>query len=123
MLTEEELRNKNADWRMSPPLRTEADRKALIHALQDGTLDAIATDHAPHTEEDKADFYKAPNGSIGMETSLSVCYTALVKPGYLTLPALVKKMSLNPARLLKLPAGVLKEGAPADFVLFDEARQ
>lgn len=123
MLTEEELRNKNADWRMSPPLRTEADRKALIHALQDGTLDAVATDHAPHTEEDKADFYKAPNGSIGMETSLSVCYTALVKPGYLTLPALVKKMSLNPARLLKLPVGVLKEGAPADFVLFDEARQ
>lgn len=123
MLTEEELRNKNADWRMSPPLRTEADRKALIEALQDGTLDAIATDHAPHTEADKADFCKAPNGSIGMETSLAVCYSVLVKPGYLTLPELVKKMSWNPARLLKLPAGVLKEGAPADFALFDETRQ
>lgn len=123
LLTEETLRKKDADWRMSPPLRTEKDRRALLEALRDGTLDAIATDHAPHSDEDKADFYKAPNGSIGMETSLSACYTALVKPGYLTLPELLEKMSLNPARLLKLPGGTLNVGGPADFVLFDENRQ
>lgn len=123
LLTEEALRKKNADWRMSPPLRTDADRKALLEALRDGTLDAIATDHAPHSEEDKADFYRAPNGSIGMETALSACYTALVKPGYLTLPELIAKMSLNPARLLKLPGGTLRAGGPADFALFDESRR
>lgn len=123
LLTEEALRKKDADWRMSPPLRTEEDRKALLEALKEGTLEAIATDHAPHSEEDKVDFYQAPNGSIGMETSLSACYTALVKPGYLTLPELAAKMSLNPARLLKLPGGALRVGGPADFVLFDENRQ
>ena len=123
LLTEEALRKKNADWRMSPPLRTDEDRRALLEALRDGTLDAIATDHAPHSEEDKADFYRAPNGSIGMETALSACYTALVKPGYLTLPELIAKMSLNPARLLKLPGGTLRAGGPADFALFDENRR
>ena len=123
LLTEEALRKKNADWRMSPPLRIDEDRRALLEALRDGTLDAIATDHAPHSEEDKADFYRAPNGSIGMETALSACYTALVKPGYLTLPELIAKMSLNPARLLKLPGGTLRAGGPADFALFDENRR
>ena len=101
----------------------ENDPYALLEALRDGTLDAIATDHAPHSEEDKADFYRAPNGSIGMETALSACYTALVKPGYLTLPELIAKMSLNPARLLKLPGGTLRAGGPADFALFDENRR
>lgn len=76
-LTEEELLKRDADYRMNPPLRTEADRLAVIEALKDGTLDAIATDHAPHTPEEKADFEKAPNGAIGMETSLSAGITAL----------------------------------------------
>ena len=84
-LTEEELLKRDADYRMNPPLRTEADRLAVIEALKDGTLDAIATDHAPHTPEEKADFEKAPNGAIGMETSLSAGITALVKQGHCTM--------------------------------------
>ena len=83
-LTEQALMGRDADFRMNPPLRTAADVQAIIEGLQDGTLDAIATDHAPHTPEDKADFEKAPNGSIGMETSLAVGVTYLVKPGLLS---------------------------------------
>ena len=119
LLTEEALRARNADFRMNPPLRTEQDRRALLAALQDGTLDAIATDHAPHTPEEKADFLHAPNGSIGMETSLAACYTALVAPGLMSLSALVEKMSCAPARILGIPGGTLRVGAPADAVLFD----
>ena len=121
LLTEEALRKKNADWRMSPPLRTDEDRRALLEALRDGTLDAIATDHAPHSEEDKADFYRAPNGSIGMETSLAATLTAL--EGVLTLPQILEKMSTAPARILGIPAGTLQVGANADVVLFDPQRE
>ena len=117
--TEQELLKKDADFRMNPPLRTEEDRQAVIRGLQDGTLDAIATDHAPHTPEEKADFLSAPNGSIGMETSLSAGITNLVANGLLTINQLIEKMSTNPARILKLCAGTLKVGAPADIVLFD----
>ncbi|MGC7322339.1 dihydroorotase, partial [Mycobacteroides abscessus subsp. massiliense] len=92
-LTEQELNERDADYRMSPPLRTEEDRLAVIEGLRDGTIDAIATDHAPHTPQEKADFLTAPNGSIGMETSLAAGITYLVKPGYLTLPQLLKLMS------------------------------
>lgn len=119
MLTEEALRKRDADYRMNPPLRTEADRMAVIEGLRDGTLDAVATDHAPHTKEEKAVFEKAPNGSISMETSLAAGITALVKPGYLTLSALVEKMSCTPAKLLEIDAGTLRQGAPADIALFD----
>ena len=118
-LTEQELLKREADYRMNPPLRTEADRLAVIEGLCDGTLDAIATDHAPHTPEEKADFEKAPNGSIGMETSLSVGITYLVKTGKLTLSELINKMSTAPAKILGINAGTLKAGAPADIVLFD----
>lgn len=117
--TEQELLKKDADFRMNPPLRTEEDRLAVIKGLQDGTLDAIATDHAPHTPEEKADFVSAPNGSIGMETSLSAGITSLVSTGLLTINQLIEKMSTNPARILKICAGTLKIGAPADIVLFD----
>lgn len=118
-LTDEELRDRDADKRMSPPLRTEEDRLTVIEALRDGTLQAIATDHAPHTPQEKADFAKAPNGSIGMETSLAAGITFLVKPGLLTMTELIRLMSTSPARLLGLHAGTLAEGAPADVVVFD----
>lgn len=118
-LTEKELLKKDADYRMNPPLRTEKDRLSIIQGLQDGTIDAIATDHAPHTPEEKSDFEKAPNGSIGMETSLSVGITNLVKTGKLTISRLIDKMSTSPAKIINIPAGTLKIGADADMVIFD----
>jgi len=120
MLTEKELQHHDADYRMNPPLRTEEDRLAIIEAVMDGTIDAIATDHAPHSEEEKADFLTAPNGSIGMETSLAVGITALVKDDCLDLSQLIERMSVNPAYILGIDAGTLNVGAPADVVLFDE---
>lgn len=119
LLTDETLRSRDADYRMNPPLRTEADAAALREALCDGTLAAMATDHAPHTPEEKADFASAPNGSIGMETSLAASLTALVHTGVLTLPELIRRMSTAPAAILGIPAGTLAVGAAADVVLFD----
>ena len=118
-LTENELLKKDADFRMNPPLRTQEDLEEIIKGLCDGTLDAIATDHAPHTPEEKSDFEKAPNGSIGMETSLSAAVTYLVDKGILTFTQLIEKMSLNPARILGIQAGTLSIGSPADIVIFD----
>lgn len=117
--TQEALLKRDADYRMNPPLRTDRDREAVIQGLLDGTLDAVATDHAPHTPQDKAIFENAPNGSIGMETSLSAALTFLVHTGRLTLNEVIEKMSCAPARILGIEAGSLKEGAPADIVLFD----
>lgn len=117
--TEEALLGRDADFRMNPPLGSAADKKAVIAALLDGTIDAIATDHAPHSPAEKADFEKAPNGVVGMETSLAASYTALVKTGLMDMADLVRLMSLNPARILGIPGGTLAEGAPADLVLFD----
>ncbi len=119
MLTEEELVKRDADYRMNPPLRTEKDRLAMIEALCDGTIDAIATDHAPHSVEEKADFVNAPNGAIGMETSFAAAYTVLVKSGRMTLAQLIDKMSCTPAKILHIPAGTLSVGQPADVMLFD----
>ena len=120
LLTEEALVSRNANFRMNPPLRTEVDRIAMVQALQDGTLSAISTDHAPHTPEEKADFEKAPNGSIGMETSFAASYTALVKTGAMSLSSLIEKMTVNPASILHIDAGYLSPGGPADIVLLDE---
>ena len=117
--TEQELLRRDADFRMNPPLRREDDRKAIIEGLKDGTIDAVATDHAPHAEEEKADFETAMNGSIGMETSLSAGITNLVRTGELTINELIEKMSVNPARILNINAGTLADGAAADIVLFD----
>ncbi len=117
LLTDRALESRDADYRMNPPLRTEEDRLALIEGLKDGTLDAISTDHAPHSPEEKADFYKAPNGSIGMETSLAATLTAL--DGQLSLSEILAKMSWNPARILHISAGTLAVGSPGDVVLFD----
>ena len=118
MLTEKELLKRDADYRMNPPLRTETDRLAVIEGLCDGTLDAIATDHAPHSVEEKSDFKKSPNGSIGMETSFSASYTQLVKSGKLTLSQLVEKMSVIPSEILHINAGSLSTGNTADVMLF-----
>ena len=118
-LTDRELLRGDADFRMNPPLRTIGDMDEIINGLLDGALDAIATDHAPHTPEEKADFVKAPNGSIGMETSLAVGITCLVKRGLLTLDKLVEKMSVNPAKILGINAGTLAVGVDADIALVD----
>ena len=118
-LTERELLKRDADYRMNPPLRTTEDKNAIIEGLVDGTLDCIATDHAPHTPEEKADFEKAPNGSIGMETSLAAGITYLVETGVMPFGKLVEKMSVNPAKILGINAGTLSVGAPADMALVD----
>ena len=118
-LTDKELLKRDADFRMNPPLRTISDMDEIINGLLDGTLDAIATDHAPHTPEEKADFEKAPNGSIGMETSLAVGITCLVNSGLMTFDKLVEKMSVNPAKILGINAGTLSVDAPADIALVD----
>ena len=120
LLTDEELLKRDADYRMNPPLRAEEDRLAMIEAVRDGTIDAIATDHAPHMPAEKADFLKAPNGSVGMETSFAASYTALVKTGVLTLAELVERMSVRPAQILGIEAGVIGAGEIADIALIDE---
>ena len=106
---------------MNPPLRTEADRLAIIEGLKDGTIDLIATDHAPHSAEEKAKepMWTAPSGITGLETSLGLGITSLVRPGHLTLLQLLEKMTCNPARLYKLPGGSIEVNAPADFVIFN----
>lgn len=120
MLTEQELLKRDADYRMNPPLRTERDRLAMIEALRDGTIDCIATDHAPHTPEQKADFVSAPNGSIGMETSFAAAYTVLVKGGVMSEAELIRKMSVNPAAILHTYGGTLTIGEQADLMLYKQ---
>ncbi len=123
-LTEEAVLKHGALAKMNPPLRTERDRQMLIEGLKDGTIDMIATDHAPHTVQEKEKpLTEAPSGIIGLETALALGLTSLVKPGHLTVVQLMEKMSLNPARLYKLDCGRMEAGAPADLVLFDENEQ
>lgn len=126
-LTDQELLKCDADYRMNPPLRSEEDRIAILEGILDGTLDAIATDHAPHTKEEKADFLHAPNGSIGMETSLAASLTWLCRGGNgyapLSYSRLLSLLSFQPAKILGIPAGTLSVGAPADVVVFDPRRE
>jgi dihydroorotase len=123
MLTDETVRTFDTRSKMNPPLRTESDRQALKEALRDGTIDAIATDHAPHApEEKKVEFDQAPFGIIGLETSLSVCWTELVVPGVLTPSELIRLMSTNPADIHGLAAGSLGVGAAADVAVIDPER-
>ncbi len=118
--TEDLVLEKGALARVNPPLRTEADRQAIIEGLKDGTLNIIATDHAPHSREEKAkDIKDAPSGMIGLETSLALGITNLVKTGELELIDLLEKMTINPAMLYHLNAGRITEEGPADLVLFD----
>jgi dihydroorotase len=119
-LTDEACRGYNTNAKMNPPLRTAADCAAIIEGLKDGTLDCIATDHAPHAGYEKqVEFALAPFGISGLETSLSLGITHLVKPGHLSLLDLIRRMSTEPARILNLPGGSLTIGQPADITVFD----
>jgi dihydroorotase len=119
-LTDDALATYDTHFKMNPPLRTEEDRVALIAGLRDGTLDILATDHAPHTPDEKdREFDLAPNGILGLETALAVTLDVLVRQNGFSLATLVDLWTRKPAALLKLPAGTLAEGAPADLVLFD----
>ena len=123
-LTEEAVIRHGTLAKMNPPLREEADRMAIIEGLRDGTIDMIATDHAPHSGEEKAKpLTEAPSGIIGLETALSLGIRELVDKGYLSMMELVEKMSLAPARLYHLDAGYLKEGGPADMTVFDPKKE
>ena len=107
--------------KMNPPLREEADRLAIIEALADGTIDLIATDHAPHTTEEKAKpITEAPSGIIGLETALPLAITVLVNGGHLTMMQVLQKMAYNPAKMYHLDAGYLSEGGPADVIIVDK---
>ncbi|MCR3923361.1 MAG: dihydroorotase [Firmicutes bacterium] len=120
LLTESAVVDDGAMAKMKPPLRTKADRKALQEALVDGTIDLIATDHAPHTVEEKTgDFSAAPFGIVGLETAFPILYTHLVKKDVLSLTQLVDRMSCRPAALLGLPYGTLKPGYAADLTILD----
>ncbi|MBS6644308.1 MAG: dihydroorotase [Clostridiaceae bacterium] len=120
-LTEQAVLEHGTLAKMNPPLRTEADRQAILEGIQDGTIDIIATDHAPHSEEEKAKtLTQAPSGIIGLETALALGITELVKKGYITTLQLMEKMSLNPAKLYHLDRGYIRAGAAADLVIFDE---
>lgn len=119
-LTEEAAIQYGTLAKMNPPLREETDRQAIIKGLVDGTIDLIATDHAPHTAEEKAKpIIEAPSGIIGLETALALGITELVDGGYLTMRQLLALMSTNPANLYHLNAGYLAEGGPADVILID----
>lgn len=118
LLDETGLLEGDPNFKMNPPLRRREDVSAILDAVADGTVDAIATDHAPHTREEKAvGLAKAPNGILGFQTALSVSYTAL--KDRMSLSDLLYKLTAVPADLLRLPAGRLEEGGPADLILFD----
>ena len=120
VLTEDDIIGRDPNFKMNPPLRSEADRQALLAGLQDGTIDCIATDHAPHAAEEKAlGIERAPFGITGFETAFPLLYTKLVEPGIFTLNQLFDWMSRKPADLFDLPFGRIEVGAPADLVLLD----
>jgi len=123
-LTEEAVAAKGAQAKMNPPLRTAADVAAVREGLRDGTIEAIATDHAPHAAEEKAwGLSKAPFGIVGLETALSVVAMELVEPGFLTWPQAIARLTWGPARILGLDRGTLAPGAVADIVVFDPAAE
>lgn len=123
-LTHEAVGEFDTRAKVNPPLRTEQDRLSLIEGLRDGTIDCIATDHAPHTDWEKgADFDSAPFGTSALETALSVCVETLVVPGLLTWSQLIEKLTIAPARIAGLDAGTLRVGAAADLVLVDPSAQ
>lgn len=120
-LTDECLRDYDTNYKMCPPLRSQSDVDALIEGVVDGTIEVIATDHAPHSQNDKdREFDCAPFGITGSETAFGVCHNALVRSKKIKLSKLIELMSTRPAQILKIDAGTLRTGAPADFVLIDE---
>jgi len=119
-LTDEACRGYNTNAKMNPPLRLQEDVEALIEGLRDGTIDCIATDHAPHAAHEKErEFDNAPFGIIGVETMLATTLKYLVEPGHLTLAQAIENMTSAPVRVLDLEFGTLQEGALADIVVFD----
>jgi len=119
-LTDESLATYDTNFKMNPPLRTEEDRLAIIEGLRDGTLDILATDHAPHTDYEKdMEFDYAPNGILGLETALAVSLDVLVRKNRFKLATVIDLLTRKPANILGLPAGTLAEGAAADVCLFD----
>lgn len=119
-ITEQMIFEQGTNAKLNPPLRRTADIGKIIEGLKDGTIDVIATDHAPHTHEEKnVSLDKAPSGMIGLETSLQLGLTNLVAKGHLTLSELLTKMTVNPAKLYNFDAGYLAENGPADLVIFD----
>jgi dihydroorotase len=122
LLTDEAVRSWDTNTKMAPPLRGKRDVEAVLEALADGTIDCIATDHAPHALSEKEDeFADAANGIVGLETAVSVLLDRLVRPGVIDLPTLVTRLSSGPARLLNLPGGSLAPGAVADITILDLA--
>ena len=120
-LTEKDVLKYKSLAKMNPPLRTDKDKEAIIEGLKDSTIEIIATDHAPHSIEEKnRDFAACPSGIIGLETSLALGITSLVKENHLSLMSLLEKMTINPAKLYNFDRGYIKEGAIADLVIFDE---
>ncbi len=123
-LTDECLRTFDANFKMNPPLRTHADIEAVIGGLRDGTIEVLATDHAPHAREKKMrELDQAPFGIVGLETLVPITIQALIEPGHLTWPEVIRKLTVAPAALLNLQKGTLKPGADADVTILDpEAR-
>ncbi|QHE52126.1 dihydroorotase [Pontibacillus sp. HMF3514] len=120
VLTEDDVEADNAMFKMNPPLRSQGDREALIEGLVDGTIDCIATDHAPHTEEEKQEgLLKSPFGIVGFETAFSLLHTHLVQKGVCSLKELIDWLTVKPANIFNLPYGKLEEGSTADLVLLD----
>ncbi|HLC20497.1 MAG TPA: dihydroorotase [Candidatus Methylomirabilis sp.] len=123
-LTEDAVRGFDTNAKMNPPLRSEADRQALLEGLRDGTIDVIATDHAPHTAQEKEqEFDLAPFGVIGLETALGLTLNTLVAPGILSLSQAIAKLTSEPSRILKLQKGRIAEGADADLTILDPNRE
>jgi dihydroorotase len=121
ILTDEEVAKSgfSTNMKMKPPLRSERDREALVNGLSDGSVDCIASDHAPHHRDEKdVQFNLAPFGILGLETTLSLCLDRLVRPGIVSLPRLIELLSTGPARVLGIPGGTLKAGSPADVTVF-----
>ena len=121
LLSDEDIPDSmDANWKMNPPLRTPKDVEACIQGLEDGTIDIIVTDHAPHSEEEKArGMARAPFGIVGFETAFPLLYTKFVKTGRWTLEFLLRRMTSDPARIFRLPYGTMEVGAPADLILID----
>jgi len=123
-LTEDEVNGYNTNAKMNPPLRTADDVEAIREAVRDGTIDLVATDHAPHHYDEKErEFADAPNGIVGLETALAVVMKWLVKPGIIDLATLIDRMSVSPASTFKLPGGSLRRGSVADVTVFDPGRE
>jgi len=124
VLTDEAVAGYNPNTKMNPPLRSASDRDALIEGIVDGTIDCLATDHAPHTEIEKDnDFDSAPFGIVGLETALGIYLSALVDAGHLTLPELIARMTVKPYEVLGLRHGTLAPGADADVTVFDPSKR